>query len=538
MEQEKKPRKKRTPKAVSTPEEVTPKVEEAAPKAEETVTSDMQDSSEWLDSILGMGTAPKELTPDELAMSAAGLTAPEDAELERILSEDWDSVPDLETLESVDTPAPAEAVEDMPSMDIDATQAFTVHEQPEAEEVVPEEPVKKNSARTNEESSPVRKTRPSAKKGYGFFGLPHLATAIIWLSIAVIIGVTLGRAFWAVCTDLMAFGKESSRITITITEQDLNDPDAIAEILGDAGLVKYPDLFKFFYNFKLSNSNKDRAEEDKIQTLISTGTFTLNSAFDYNALIQAMGTYAPTREEIEVTIPEGYNCAQIFALLEKKGVCTVAELEEYAANGDVGDYWFLEGVERGHKYSLEGYLFPDTYRFYTNDSPRNALRKMLNGFDYRFTNRMKDKYEAIKEDTGLTLHEIVTLASMVEKETANDAESFDISSVFHNRLANSSQYPWLDCDATIYYALGDYFGEHGALTYEDMEIDSPYNTSSRGPHMGLPIGPITNPGSNSLEAALEPNDTNYYFYVYNPSSGSHLFASNIYDHNDNIDRVS
>ena len=105
-----------------------------------------------------------------------------------------------------------------------------------------------------------------------------------------------------------------------------------------------------------------------------------------------MGSYAPTRTEVVITIPEGYTCAQIFKLLEEKGVCSVAELEEYAANGDLGSYWFLEGVKRGSKYCLEGYLFPDTYRFYTNDTPRNALRKLLNGFDSRFTSVIKEKY--------------------------------------------------------------------------------------------------------------------------------------------------
>ena len=477
------------------------------------------EGSDWLDEILGTNETAKELTGDELAMAAAGLTSPEDQELERILAEDWDSVPDI------DSGA-------LPNqLSFDETQAFTP---PEAPEETPEE-----EPTTVEPVPEEKKTRPARKKGYGLFAIPHLASALIWLSITVIIGVTLGRAFWAVCTDLMAFGKESARITITITEEDLNDPDAIANKLADAGLIKYPDLFELFYRFKLNNTNKDRDKDSQVKTLITTGTFTLNSANDYNAMVKAMGSYAPSREEIEITIPEGYTCAQIFALLEKKGVCSVKELEEYAANGDLGNYWFLEGVKRGTKYCLEGYLFPDTYRFYTNDTPKNALRKLLNGFDSRFTSLMKEKFEKMQK-TGkvkLSLHQVITLASMVEKETANRNESYDISAVYHNRLANSANFPYLDCDATVYYAIGDYFSTHGPLSYDDLSVKSDYNTSWRGGRPGLPIGPICSPGANSIDAALDPSDVNYYYYVYYPAAGKHLFARTLAEHNANTSKV-
>ena len=475
------------------------------------------EGSDWLDEILGTNSTAKELTGDELAMAAAGLTSPEDAELEKILAEDWDSVPDAEPLPN--------------QLSFDETQSFTP---PEVPQEVPEKP-----APIPKPAPTTKKSRPAKKKGYGLFAIPHLASALIWLSITVIIGVTLGRAFWAVCTDLMAFGKESTRITITITEEDLDDPDAIAKKLGDAGLVKYPDLFELFYRFKLNNTNKDRDEGNKVTTLITTGTFTLDSANDYNAMVKAMGAYEAARQEIEITIPEGYTCAQIFALLEKKGVCSVAELEEYAANGDLGDYWFLEGVPRGTKYCLEGYLFPDTYRFYTNDNPRSALRKLLNGFEYRFTSRMQEKFEAMQKNgkVKLSMRQVIILASMIEKETSNRNESYDISAVYHNRLANSAAFPYLDCDATTYYAIGDYFGTHGPLTYEDLSVKSDYNTSWRGGHTGLPIGPICNPGSNSIDAAIAPSDVNYFYYVYYPAAGKHLFAKTLNEHNANISKV-
>ena len=163
---------------------------------------------------------------------------------------------------------------------------------------------------------------------------------------------------------------------------------------------------------------------------------------------------------------------------------------------------------------------------------------MLNGFDNRFTSRMKDKYQALKNSgSSLTMHQIITLASMIEKETAHASESYDISAVYHNRLKNPASFPYLDCDATIRYAIGDYFGTHGEITIADMETQSPYNTSWRGGHTGLPIGPIANPGASSIDAALSPSGNNYFYYVYNPSSGRHIFARTLAEHNANVAKV-
>jgi hypothetical protein len=201
-----------------------------------------------------------------------------------------------------------------------------------------------------------------------------------------------------------------------------------------------------------------------------------------------MVNYGPVMDEVDIMFPEGYNCAQIFALLEEKGVCTVADLEAYAAEGELSDYWFLEGVERGHKYCLEGYLAPDTYTFYTNDEPGRVLEKFLAEFDDRFTDKMKEDFATMQQrynqalsDNGygneyiannpLTLHKLVTLASIVQKETANDAESYNIASVFYNRLTDPASHPYLGSDATVYYAIGDYFGEKGELSQEELTFD-------------------------------------------------------------------
>ena len=130
-------------------------------------------------------------------------------------------------------------------------------------------------------------------------------------------------------------------------------------------------------------------------------------------MINAMGYNAPAREEVEVMFPEGSNCAQIFKILEENNVCTVEELEQWAAEGELDEYWFLEGVERGDRYCLEGYLAPDTYEFYTNDDPQRVLHKFLNEFDDRFTDLMKEDLEILQESFANALAANGTMLHMV-----------------------------------------------------------------------------------------------------------------------------
>ena len=232
-------------------------------------------------------------------------------------------------------------------------------------------------------------------------------------------------------------------------------------------------------------------------------------------------------------------------------MCTVKELEEYAANGELKDYWFLEGIERGDKYCLEGFLFPDTYDFYTNDDPKRVLEKMLDDFDYRFTDAMKENFQQMQERYAnmlsgngydseyidshqLTLPQVVTMASMVQKEMATTKESFTIASVLYNRLTNQKEYPRLDCDATVYYAIGDYFWEKEELTQEDLDFDSPYNTRK---NQGLPPGPICNPGIYAIYAALDPDDTDYHYYVYSKEAGEHLFSETLAEHEQKVEAL-
>jgi UPF0755 protein len=360
----------------------------------------------------------------------------------------------------------------------------------------------------------TQKGRPKKKDGYGLFGIPHIFSTAIWAVLILFIGITLGKTFWMCAVDLLALGKTGQDVSITITEQDtLSD---VANKLETVGMIRYSSLFEAFA--KLTGKSDS----------IRPGVVKFDAAlvYDYNALISAMSYKDKPLDTIKITIPEGYTCKQIFALLEEKGVCSAKELEEYAQKGELPDYWFLEGLPRNNKYCLEGYLFPDTYEFYLEAEPIQVFEKFLDTFEVRFSDRLKEKYEQLNKDLGLdlTIHEVVIMASMVQKEKASDPEGYKIAKVFYNRLVNASRFPYLDCDSTILYAV-EMFG----LT-TDAEINaSPYHTYT---HPGLPAGPICNPGLSSLDASLDPDAEmkGYYYFVLDKQNNVHVFAKTLEQH--------
>lgn len=388
-------------------------------------------------------------------------------------------------------------------------------------EIPPEEDIEATQVEEQQ-----KKGRPKHKKGEGLFGIPNILVTLVWAALTLLIGVTLGRMIWICAADVLAFGKEDRPVTITIYEND--DIDAITDKLYNAHLIRYPGLFRLYASFAVDDGE------------IKPGIWDLNAKYDYHALVRMM-TPSSSREVVTVLIPEGFSCRQIFTTLEENKVCTVDAISEYAANGELDDFWFMEFIERGDKYCLEGFLFPDTYEFYKNDSPRNVLEKMLYNFDNRFTEEMFWQIDQLngkmsdtmryngRNDDYIKAHllspkDLITVASMVEKETSSAEEGHTIASVIYNRLYDWGSTPaYLNIDATVIYALD---GKTN-LVAEDLRVDSPYNTYI---NVGLTPGPICNPGLASIKAALEPENTDYYYYILDPETGVHKFSRTEEEH--------
>ncbi len=485
----------------------------------------LPEDDSWLDEILGLKKNSPEVGPDETAVYSAGLTHPDELEIERIvretMAENWGSPEET-------VPAPKD---DSSTMLFRPEEVLTAKAQPaHTPAAAKQTPVTPESEQENPE---IKKTRPKMKKGYGLWGIPHILVTFVWLAIIVAIGVTLGRFIWICAADVLAFRKAPKEATITVLETD--DTAAVAQKLKDAGMINNAWLFEFFADI---TGKGDRICDGVIE-------FSNDRIYDYNALIKAMADDGSVMEVVEVAFPEGYNCAQIFQLLEDKGVCSVEDLEDYLTDPKTNlreDYWFLEDVKRGHKYWVEGYLAPDTYEFYVGDTPKRVIAKFLDEFDDRITDQLREKYLALNErlikkmqargygddyiaQHQLSFHEVVILASIIEKETANALESYKISSVFFNRLTYPSEFPRLESDATVLYAI-DYYNKGELLT--DTQInESPFNTYT---NTGLPPAPITNPGLNSLGAALNPEDTDYYFFIFDKAAHEHRFSKTHAEH--------
>ena len=460
-------------------------------------------------------TAPElgeEITPDEHAMSWHDMVHPEETVPYIDLSILDDPDLDLNTGLLAEEKPDADPLADGPFGDAeqDFEEAFSA-------------PAEKPEVPSHER--PARKGRPKRKKGEGLFGIPHMLVTAVWLAIIVMVGVTLGRMLWICAAEVLAFGKEDKVVTVTVYESDTIED--ITEKLYDAGLIRYPGLFKLYADLAV-----DEGE-------IDPGIWDLNTRYDYHALVNFMNT-SSTRAIIEdLLIPEGYTCQQIFELLEEHKVCTAKDLEAYAASGELKEYWFLEGVERGKGNCLEGFLFPDTYDFYKNSSPREVLEKLLDNFDHRFNEEMEAQISSLNDHLAelmrkdgrseetiaaslFDIRDVVIVVSLIEKETANNDESYTIASVIYNRLFNWGSTPaFLNIDASIIYAQG------GFSEVIDTGIDNPYNTYK---FTGLTPGPIANPGLASLKAALDPASTNYYFYVLNPATGKHQFSTTLAEH--------
>ncbi len=508
-----------------------------------------------LEELLSSPGFADEISADESAIAAAGLTHPSDLELEKILEEARNEKWGIEEAEMEAQLAPTMFVPDTgviddleldPSFATD-TDSFkddefraTFGDEGEAlDQVFSDQPIPQPVAEgpvpneKEQEEEPVEKGRPKRRSGYGLLGLPHLAVTAVWLAIILIIGLSIGHIGWIVASDVLALGRDPISTTITIEQGDTIED--IAQKLQEAGLISYPGLFKFYAGFT-----------DADQKIVP-GTYSFNMdpkedakndiVYDYMALVSVMSPHSSGLVVIEdLLIPEGYTCAQIFQLLEEKGVCTAAELESYIASldpdsddgGYLKGYWFLDGVKWGTKYSLEGYLFPNTYDFYQDDKPERIVKKMLDAFDANFNDKMKNDLAELNKNLGtdddpFTIRDVIIIASMIEKETASNSESFNISSVIYNRLTHPDKYPYLNIDATIVYALGG----KTDLTAEDLKIDDPYNTYL---YKGLPPGPISSPGQNSIAAALDPADTGYYYYALNPKTERHHFSKTLAEH--------
>lgn len=309
---------------------------------------------------------------------------------------------------------------------------------------------------------------------------------------------------------------------VNIEEGTIND---IAKTLKDNNLIKNVSIFKIY--IKLTNKSNLKA-----------GTYELSENMGVEKIVKILekGTkYNPN--EISITFKEGINIRKIATLISENTNNSYDDVIKKASDETfidtlINKYWFLtEDIKNKNiYYSLEGYLFPDTYRFNNREvTTEEIFTKMLDEMDKKLS---KYKDEINKSD--LSVHEIITLASVVELEGAKATDRKGVAGVFYNRLA-SSAYPTLGSDATTYYAskIDDW---SYSLTYKELnDCKNKYNTRCSS-NTGLPIGPICNPGIESIEATINPDKHEYYYFVAD-CNGKVYLTKNSTEHNNIINKL-
>lgn len=359
----------------------------------------------------------------------------------------------------------------------------------------------------------VRRQASSSRRGTSRKRRKDKTTrTLIYLACVVLASCLLAGVGWLLVNDVCSLNKDPVEVKLVIEEGDtLSD---VANKLKDAGLINYKGVFKLTSGFF------------KYKSYVEPGSYDLNSDMDYRALIRNMHDWEADSKEaqglVSVTIPEGYTVREIIELLAKSGVASVAELEDACANFEFADYDFLDDSQLGSIDRMEGFLFPTTYEFDKNKSAVYAVDTMLTMFKSQISQQMLADIKA----SPYTLREIITMASLIEKESiGDDTERKNISSVIHNRLENPSSEKGgraLQLCSSINYIM-----KHDGVKTFDTKIDSPYNTYI---NPGLTPSPICNPGLSAIKAAIYPADTSYYFFALGTDGKSHFFT----DYNEHL----
>ena len=348
--------------------------------------------------------------------------------------------------------------------------------------------------------------------------------ALVYIIAIITVSVALAVFAISCANDVFAFVKEERTVEVVIP--DYVTSDELADILGEAGAINYPWLFRLYCSLK----DVDTSPAYKFQS----GSYTISTAMNYDTLMLSF-VETLTLATVRITFPEGATVDEMIALFEANGCSDREEFLECMKTYDFGaEYDFLRDIDMTDRYYLlEGYLYPDTYDFYTGRKPEYYLCRLLDQFAKVFR---QSKFFEAAEETGYTIDQLLTIASIIEKEAYHQNDFDVVSSVIHNRLLDPDTFPKLECDSTIVYALSCEAGRRVTdITLDDLNMDNPYNSYKEE---GLPPGPICNPSYNSIACAFDPADTEEkYYYFVSDKYGVMYYATTLKDHNANIDAI-
>ncbi len=365
--------------------------------------------------------------------------------------------------------------------------------------------------RKAEKKAHKKRNRVKARKNKRVF-------SFVWLCMVLLVSFTLASYLIGGSNDFFAVDRAVGTVDIELPEGTLTE-DQLADILYKAGAIKKPEFFSLYCKIKADMEDFTPGLHKDVGTDL-----------DYEYLINTLIGGSDKREVVEVTLPEGITALQAARLLEENEVCDAQEFLTALNSREFDKYGMIGalGDTSGRYYRLEGYLFPDTYQFYKGEDLEDVIGKLLHNFEVKFDSNFQKKLD----ESGMTMDQVVILASIIQAEAANATDMFDVSAVLHNRLKFGADYDifFLECDSTSYYPYrnaADMEEQGGTLSYGNYDT---YKVQ------GLPPGPICNPGQHALNAALKPNtdgDAAQYLYFCHSEDGVAYYATNEYDHEEN-----
>ncbi len=375
--------------------------------------------------------------------------------------------------------------------------------------------------------------KKSVNKRYNFINSVLVAcVCIIFISILT---VTASTVAMTTINDILVIDRSGSDDYISVyVPPEVTEYEGVFEIVKNAGLIRQPlitDIFcKFRHYDEVRRYNKETEQYETVRIKYSPGTYFLNAEMGIESILEEiMVSSSGYKDTVRLTFPEGWTVAQIFEKLEKYNVC---QADKLYANLDIigNEYGFISsiGTVNGRYLKAEGYLFPDTYDFFIGENAGSVIKKLLNNFD----NKWKDEYNARAKKLGMTVDQIITIASIIQREAKDTTQMDVISSVIHNRLKDSATYPTIGMNSTKDYVLS--LKEFNLFSdfYYNLYLNS-YNTYS---NQGLPPGPICNPSAAAIRAALYPEDSDYYFFCHN-DNGDIFLAKTASEHQANTEKV-
>ena len=356
-----------------------------------------------------------------------------------------------------------------------------------------------------------------------------LITLVCVICIAIITA-TVSTMALSTINDILSLNKESSGVTVAVEIPEKADFNQVYDILCDNGLVKQKLLCKLFCKFRHYDKYYSSKQKKEIFIEYEPGVYYFESNNGIEEMLEQIKVQSNVaRDTVRLTFPEGWTIAKIFERIEKYNVCTAEKL--YANLDIVGkQFKFYQKInaKNGRYLKAEGYIFPDTYDFYIGEQASSVLKKLFTNFQSKWTKEFSTRAKQI----GMTRDQVITLASIIQREAKDSTQMAVVSSVLHNRLDHPELYPQLQMNSTKEYVTA--VNEYGLFNevYYSIYLDA-YNTYSV---TGLPAGPICNPGIAAIKAALYPEDTNYFFFCHD-SDGNIYLAETAEEHQKNTEKV-